>query len=78
MSYEEGELRYEGEWVREVGRGEGGRKGERLSVKEEGRGGGTQISELNSSDLDLDPVRQNNADPLDSDPQHWFFGSSIG
>ena len=47
-------------------------------MKEEGRGGGTQISELNSSDLYLDPVRQNNADPLDSDPQHWFFGSSIG
>ena len=50
-------------------------EGERLSVKEEGSGG-----EL-GSDLDLDPdpdpwkilwirIRQNDADPLDPDPQH--------
>ena len=56
-------------------------EGERLSVKEEGRGG-----ELGSDldlDLDLDPdpdagkilwirIRQNYADPLDPDPQHCF------
>ena len=48
-----------------------GRRGERLSVKEERRGGG---SELGS---DLDPwkilwirIQQNDADPLDPDPQH--------
>ena len=52
-------------------------EGERLSVKEEGSGG-----EL-GSDLDLDPdpdpwkilwirIRQNDADPLDPDPQHCF------
>ena len=53
------------------------KEGERLSVKEEGSGG-----EL-GSDLDLDPdpdpwkllwiriqIRQNDADPLDPDPQH--------
>ena len=46
-------------------------RGERLSVKEKGRGGG---SELGS---DPDPwkilwirIRQNDADPLDPDPQH--------
>ena len=45
------------------------KEGERLSVKEEGSGG-----EL-GSDLDLDPwkilwirIRQNDADPLDPDP----------
>ena len=48
-------------------------EGERLSVKEGGELG---------SDLDLDPdpdpwkilwirIRQNDADPLDPDPQHW-------
>ena len=51
-------------------------EGERLSVKEEGSGG-----EL-GSDLDLDPdpwkilwirIRQNDADPLDPDPQHCFI-----
>ena len=51
---------------------------ERLSVKEEGNGG-----EL-GSDLDLDPwkilwirIRQNYADPLDPDPQHWLECYSI-
>ena len=51
------------------------KEGERLSVKEEGSGG-----EL-GSDLDLDPwkilwirIRQNDADPLDLDPQHWWRG----
>ena len=49
---------------------------ERLSVKEEGNGG-----EL-GSDLDLDPwkilwIRQNDADPLDPDPQHWLECYSI-
>ena len=50
-------------------------EGERLSVKEEGSGG-----EL-GSDLDLDPdpwkilwIRQNDADPLDPDPQHCLIG----
>ena len=52
-------------------------KGERLSVKEEGRGGGSELgSDLN---LDSDPapapwkilwIRQNDADFLDPDPQH--------
>ena len=50
------------------------RTGERLSVSEEGRGGGSELV----SDLDLDPdpwkilwiwIRQNDADP-DPDPQH--------
>ena len=45
-------------------------------MKEEERGGGSELG----SDLDLDPVpwktlwirfRQNDADPLDPDPQHW-------
>ena len=43
-------------------------------MKEEGRGGGSKLG----SDLDLDPwkilwirIRQNDADPLDPDPQHW-------
>ena len=55
------------------------RWGERLSVKEEGRGGGSELG----SDLDLDPdpnpwkilwirIRQNDTDPLDPDPQHCF------
>ena len=44
-----------------------------MSVKEEGRGGGSELV----SDLDLDPdpweilwirIRQNDADPLDPDP----------
>ena len=50
-----------------------------MSVKEEGRGGGSELG----SDLDLDPdlwkiswirIRQNDADPLDPDldPQHWY------
>ena len=44
-------------------------------VKEEGSGG-----EL-GSDLDLDPdprkiLRQNDTDPLDPDPQHWFNDTS--
>ena len=50
-------------------------EGERLSVKEEGTGGKL------GSYLDLDPdpwkilwirIRQNDADPLDPDPQHCF------
>ena len=55
------------------------RRGERLSVNEEGRGGGSELG----SDLDLDPgpdlwkilripIRLNYADPLDPDPQHWM------
>ena len=53
------------------------KEGERLSVKEEGSGG-----EL-GSDLDLDPdpwkilwirIRQNEADPLDPNPQHCSKG----
>ena len=52
-----------------------GRRGERLSVSEERRYGGSQLG----SDLNLDPdpwkmlwirIRQNDADPLDPDPQH--------
>ena len=46
-------------------------------MKEEGRGGGSELG----SDLDLDPdpdpwkilwirIRQNDADPVDPDPQH--------
>ena len=46
-------------------------------MKEDGRGGGTELG----FDLDLDPdpdllkilcfrIRQNDADPLDPDPQH--------
>ena len=44
-------------------------------MKEEGRGGGSELG----SDLDLDPdqwkilwirIRQNDANPLDPDPQH--------
>ena len=51
-----------------------------MSVKEEGRGGGSELG----SDLDLDPdlwkilwirIRQNDADPLDSDLQHCFKGT---
>ena len=53
------------------------RRGERLSVKEKGRRGGSELG----SDLDLDPdkwkilwirIWQNYADPLDldPDPQH--------
>ena len=42
------------------------KKGDSLSVKEEGSG------DL-GSDLDPDPwIRQNDADPLDLDPQHWL------
>ena len=59
--------------VRDDGRGRRC-EGERLSVKEEGSG-----AELGS---DLDPwkilwirIRQNDADPLDPDPQHWSAGS---
>ena len=47
-----------------------GRRDERLSMKEEGKGGGNELG----SDLDLDPykilwirIRQNDADPLDPD-----------
>ena len=49
-------------------------------MKEEGSSG-----EL-VSDLDLDPdprkilwirVRQNDADPLDPDPQHWFLHCTV-
>ena len=54
-----------------------GRRGERLSVKEEGRGGGSELGSDLDLDLDLDPwkilwirIRQNDADPLDPDPQH--------
>ena len=66
-------VRGEGWWMRELG---WGRRDKRLSVKEEERGGGSELG----SDLDLDPVPwktlwirfwQNNADPLDPDPQHW-------
>ena len=47
-------------------------------MKEEGRVGGSELG----SDLDLDPdpwkilwirIRQNDADPLDPDPQHLFL-----
>ena len=52
-------------------------------MKEEGRGGGSELG----SDLDLDPdldpwkilwiqIWQNYADPLDPDPQHW--GAACG
>ena len=59
-----------------------------MSVKEEGRGGGSELS----SDLDLDPdpdldpwkilwirIRQNDADPLvpDPDPQHCYNRCSL-
>ena len=53
----------------------GGRRVDRLSVKEEGSGGGSE----QGSDLEPDPdpwkilwiwIRQNDADPLDPDPQH--------
>ena len=46
-------------------------------MKEEGRGGGSELG----SDLDPDPdpwkilwirIRQNDVDPLDPDPQHLF------
>ena len=67
MRYEKRELRYERGGVRQKGV-----RGERLSINVEGRGG---------SDLDLDPDpdswkilwirnRQNDADPLDPDPQN--------
>ena len=48
-----------------------------MSVKEEERGGGSELgSDLDLDlDLDLDPwkilwIRQNDAEPLDPDPQH--------
>ena len=50
-------------------------------MKEEGRGGGSELG----SDLDLDPdpwrilwirLRQNDADSLDPDPQHWYLNVS--
>ena len=43
-----GGRRRKGGWLREVGFG---RRGERLSLKEEGRGGGSELY----YDLDLDP-----------------------
>ena len=52
----------------------GGRRGEILSVKEEGSDGGNELG----SNLDLDPdpweilwirIRLNDSDPLDPDPQ---------
>ena len=48
-----------------------------MNVKEEGRGGGSELG----SKLDLDPdprkilwirIRQNDADSLDPDPQHCY------
>ena len=60
---------------------ERGRRGEIFNVKEEGRGGGSELG----SDLDLDPdpwrilwirLRQNDADSLDPDPQHWYLNVS--
>ena len=55
-----------------------------MSVKEEGRGGGSELG----SDLDSDPDpwkilwirirnRQNGADPLDPDPQHCLIPALI-
>ena len=53
-----------------------------MSVKEEGRGGGSELG----SDLDLDPwkilwirIRQNDADPLDpdKDPQHCQVPTTV-
>ena len=54
-------------------------------VREEGRGGGTQLGSELGSDQDLDPdpdpwkilwirirIWQNDTDPLDPDPQHCF------
>ena len=62
--------------MRELG---SGRRGERLSVKEEGRGGGSELGSDLVLDLDPDPwkilwiqTRQNDADPLDPYPQHCF------
>ena len=57
-----------------------GRRGERLYVKEEGRGDGSELG----SYLDMDPdpwkilwiqIRQNDVDPLDPDPdlQHCYL-----
>ena len=57
-------------------------EGERSSMKEEGRDGGSELG----SDMDLDPdpwkilwvwIRQNDMDPLDPDPQqqHCFEGA---
>ena len=57
-------------------RGESNSVGERLSMKEERRGGGSELR----SDLDLDPdpwkilwirIQKNDADSLDPDLQHW-------
>ena len=51
-------------------------------MKKEGRGGGSELG----SDLDLDPdpwkilrirIRQNDADPMDPDPQHCFINSTF-
>ena len=53
-------------------------------MREEGRGGGTQLGSELGSDQDLDPdpdpwkilwirSRQNDADPLDPDPQNCFL-----
>ena len=54
-----------------------GRWGEKISVKEKGRGGESELG----SDLDPDPwkilwiqIRKYVADPLDPDPHHWFQG----
>ena len=54
-------------------------RGERMSVKEERRGGESELGSDLDLDLDPDPwkilwirIRQNDADPLDPDPQHWL------
>ena len=63
-------------------------RGERLSVKKEGRIGGSGLGSDLDLDLDPDPwkilwiwiwIRQNDADPLDPDPdpQHCFQVKSI-
>ena len=53
-------------------------------MKEEGRAGGSELGSDLDLDLDLDPdpdpwkilwirIRQNDADPLDPDPQHGYL-----
>ena len=73
-----------GEWVRSEGRGRRGevwgRRGDRLSVRDEGRDWGSELGSYLDLDLDPDPrkiwfirIRKNDTDPLDPDPQHCLM-----
>ena len=50
-------------------------RGERLSVKEKWRGGGSEVgSDLDPDQLKMFWIRQNDADHLDPDPQYCMRG----